>query len=200
MVSAYNHSIHDDPLVRAYLALAMGVTRDEFYSEALLTGLGDENRESRLAAIQAVGMIGSNTATAHLLDLASKTDYPDERLAVTISLGLIGDDKSIPLLQESLEDEEPNIQWDAAIALAKMGDTSGAFIIANLLDRNYLNSFPEVDETEKTKAIMVAIEIASMIKAKSLEPKLVQLAEFDEKLKIRDAAMKTLQSAYNRVI
>ncbi len=200
MVTAYNHSIHDDPLVRAYLALAMGVTRDEFYSEALLTGLGDENRESRLAAIQAVGMIGSNTATAHLLDLASKTDYPDERLATTISLGLIGDDKSIPLLQESLEDEEPNIQWDAAIALAKMGDTSGAFIIANLLDRNYLNAFPEVDEIEKTQAIMVAIEIASMIKTKSLEPKLVTLAESEENLKIRDAAMKTLLSAYNRVI
>ena len=99
-----------------------------------------------------------------------------------------------------MEDEEPNIQWDAAIALAKMGDTSGAFIIANLLDRNYLNSFPEVDETEKTQAIMVAIEIASMIKTKSLEPKLVTLAESEENLKIRDAAMKTLLSAYNRVI
>ena len=57
MVSAYNHSIHDDPLVRAYLALAMGVTRDEFYSDALLIGLDDEDRESRLAATQAVGMI-----------------------------------------------------------------------------------------------------------------------------------------------
>ena len=71
MVSAYNHSIHDDPLVRAYLALAMGVTRDEFYSDALLTGLDDENRESRLAAIQAIGMVGTKTATTQLQELAS---------------------------------------------------------------------------------------------------------------------------------
>ena len=200
MVSAYNHSIHDDPLVRAYLALAMGVTRDKFYSDALLTGLGDDNRESRLAAIQAVGMIGTKTATAHLQELASKADYPDERLAATISLGLVGDSKSIPLLQKLLDDEEPNIRWDAAIALAKMGDTSGAYIIANLLDRNYLNAFPEVDEVEKNQAIMIAIKVSSQLKDDRFVTNLVGLAESDINLKIRDAAMKTLQTTYSVVI
>ena len=200
MVSAYNHSIHDDPLVRAYLALAMGVTRDKFYSDALLTGLDDDNRESRLAAIQAVGMIGTKTATAHLQELASKADYPDERLAATISLGLVGDSKSIPLLQKLLDDEEPNIRWDAAIALAKMGDTSGAYIIANLLDRNYLNAFPEVDEVEKNQALMIAIKVSSQLKDDRFVTNLVGLAESDINLKIRDAAMKTLQTTYSVVI
>ena len=200
MVSAYNHSIHDDPLVRAYLALAMGVTRDEFYSDALLIGLDDEDRESRLAATQAVGMIGTKKATAKLQDLVSKSDYPDERLAATIALGLIGDEKSIPFLKDLLEDEEPNIQWDAAIALAKLGDISGVFIIENLLDRQYLNAFPEVDEMEKDQAIMVAIKVSSRLKDDRFVTKLVGLAKSDINLKIRDAALKTLQSAYNRVI
>ena len=200
MVSAYNHSIHDDPLVRAYLALAMGVTRDEFYSDALLIGLDDEDRESRLAATQAVGMIGTKKATAKLQDLVSKSDYPDERLAATIALGLIGDKKSIPFLKDLLEDEEPNIQWDAAIALAKLGDISGVFIIENLLDREYLNAFPEVDEVEKDQAIMVAIKVSSRLKDDRFVTKLVRLAKSDVNLKIRDAALKTLQSTYNRVI
>tara|TARA_B100001167_G_C16760185_1_gene300935 strand:- start:72 stop:953 length:882 start_codon:yes stop_codon:yes gene_type:complete len=200
MVSAYNHSIHDDPLVRAYLALAMGVTRDKFYSDALLTGLDDENRESRLAAIQAIGMVGTKTATTQLQELASKSDYSNERLAATISLGLIGDDESIPLLQKLLDDEEPNIRWDSAIALAKMGDKSGAFIIANLLDRNYLNAFPEVDEVEKNQAIMIAIKVSSQLKDDRFVTNLVALAEFDVNLKIRDAAMKTLQTTYSVVI
>ena len=200
MVSAYNHSIHDDPLVRAYLALAMGVTRDEFYSDALLIGLDDEDRESRLAATQAVGMIGTKKATPKLQDLVSKSDYPDERLAATIALGLIGDEKSIPFLKDLLEDEEPNIQWDAAIALAKLGDISGVFIIENLLDRQYLNAFPEVDEVEKDQAIMVAIKVSSRLKDDRFVTKLVGLAKSDINLKIRDAALKTLQSAYNRVI
>ena len=200
MVSAYNHSIHDDPLVRAYLALAMGVTRDEFYSDALLTGLDDENRESRLAAIQAIGMVGTKTATTQLQELASKSDYSNERLAATISLGLIGDDESIPLLQKLLDDEEPNIRWDSAIALAKMGDKSGAFIIADLLDRNYLNAFPQVDEVEKNQAIMIAIKVSSQLKDDRFVTNLVALAEFDVNLKIRDAAMKTLQTTYSVVI
>ena len=200
MVSAYNHSIHDDPLVRAYLALAMGVTRDEFYSDALLIGLDDEDRESRLAATQAVGMIGTKKAAAKLQDLVSKSDYPDERLAATIALGLIGDEKSIPFLKDLLEDEEPNIQWDAAIALAKLGDISGVFIIENLLDREYLNAFPEVDEVEKDQAIMVAIKVSSRLKDDRFVTKLIGLAKSDVNLKIRDAALKTLQSAYNRVI
>ena len=66
MLSAYDHSINDDPLVRAYLAIAMGATGDEYYAEKLVNGLEDESRESRLAAIQAVGMVQSNLAVKNL--------------------------------------------------------------------------------------------------------------------------------------
>ena len=200
MVSSYNHSIHDDPLVRAYLALAMGVTRDKFYSDILIEGLNDENRESRLAAVQAVGLIGAKNAGSRLKEIVENSDFSNERLAATISLGLIGDAGSIPMLKELLEDEEPNIQWDAAVALAKMGDPSGAFIIENLMGRQYLNAFPQVDEAEKNQAILVAIEVSSLLKQDRFETKLVSLAKSDENLRIRNAAMKTLQSAYNRVI
>ena len=200
MISSYNHSIHDDPLVRAYLALAMGVTRDIFYSDALTDGLNDENRESRRAAIQSVGMIRASNASKQLKEIIKNSDFPDERLAATISLGLIGDDESIPMLTSLLKDDEPNSQWDAAIALAKMGDSSGAFVIENLLDRKYLSSFPQVDESEKKQAILVAIEASSLIKTQKFETILISLAESDENLQIRDAAMKSLKATYNRVI
>ena len=200
MIAVYKHSIHDDPLVRAYLALAMGVTRDNFYSDILVDGLNDENRESRRAAIQAVGLIGAKNASKKLKEIIENSDFPDERLGATISMGLIGDPESIPLLKKLLEDEEPNIQWDAAVALAKMGDPSGAFIIESLMDRQYLNAFPQVDEAEKNKVILVAIEVSSLLKQDQFKTKLASLAKSDENLRIRDAAMKTLQSAYNKVI
>ena len=200
MVSIYNHSIHDDPLVRAYLALAMGMTRDESYSDVLLIGLNDENLESRLAAVQAVGMIGAHNAGMRLKHIVKNSDYLNERLAATISLGLIGDKNSVPLLRDLLDDEEPNIQWDAAVALAKMGDASGAFIIESLLDRQYLNAFPQVDEAEKHQAILVAIEVSSMLKDDRFETKLVELAESDQNLKVRNAAIKTLETNYDRIL
>ena len=200
MISAYKHSINDDPLVRAYLAIAMGATGDGFYSEELVKGITDDARESRLAAIQAVGMVKSNKAVEDLIKVIEQSDYQDERLAATMSLGFIGDDRSIPILNVLLEDEEPNIRWDAAIALAKMGEISSAPIIENLMDRKYLTTFPELDPKEVNKVILTAIKTSSLIKYDRFEPRLVVLAESDESLKVRDAAIKTLKKSYNRII
>ncbi len=195
MISAYNHSLHDDPLVRSYLAIAMGVTRDKFYGEILTEGLNDENRESRLAAIQAVGMVGSPLALPKLKFLLKNSKFEDERLAITIATGLIGDDSSVPLLRELLTDNEPNIRWDAAVALAKMQDTSSVKIINNLLDRKYLNSFPQLDESEINQAIMIAIRVTSILKDDRFYPNLKTLA-LDENLKVRNVAIKTLEKLY----
>ena len=200
MISSYKHSINDDPMVRAYLAIAMGATGDNFYANELIVGLNDESRESRLASIQAVGMVKAIDALPKLSKIVMKSDYQDERLAATMSIGFIGSTSSIPILNTLLEDEEPNIRWDAAIGLAKMGEKSSAPIIENLMDREYLFSFPELDHKEVNKVLMIAIEASRMIQDKRFESKLVLLAEADENLKIRDAAMKTLKKSYNRII
>jgi len=200
MVSSYKHSINDDPLVRAYLAIAMGATGDSFYADALVVGLNDDSRESRLAAIQAVGMVKAENALSELARIVKNSDYQDERLAATMSIGFIGDSASIPLLNKLLDDEEPNIRWDAAVALAKMGEKSSVPIIENLMDREYLSSFPQLDYKEVNNVLLIAIEASKMVKDVRFESKLSILAESDENLKIRDAAMKTLKNSYNKVI
>ena len=99
-----------------------------------------------------------------------------------------------------MSDEEPNIRWDAAIALAKMGEKSSIPIINNLLDRDYLMTFPQLDYKEINQVILTAIKTSSIIKDLSFEPKLLSLAKLDENLKIRDAAIKSLKNNYNKVI
>ena len=196
MISAYERSIHDDPLVRSYLAMAMGATRDTTYGSHLLNGLNDDNLESQIAAIQSIGMIGYPAAVPQLKDITITSEYHNERLAATIALGMIGDQTSIPHLTSLLEDEEPNIRWDAAVALAKMGNDSGVPIITGLLDREYLDQFKEVDEIEKKQVLMVAIRISSLLIDERFKPKLITLAETDIDLSIRDAAIKTLEKKY----
>ena len=192
MISAYQYSINDDPLVRSYLAIAMGVSRDVFYENELLKGLEDEDRESRLAAIQSIGMVGSNKSLSKLEKIIKNSDYQDERLAATMSLGFIGDSNSIPVLTDLLNDNEPNIRWDAAVALAKMKDTSSVKIINNLLDRKYLNLFPELDASEIDQTIMIAIYVTSILNDSRFYPNLKTLA-LDENLKVRNVALKTLE-------
>lgn len=200
MISSYKHSINDDPLVRAYLAIAMGATGDSFYSKELIVGLNDDSRESRLAAIQAVGMVKAKNALPELAKIVKISDYQDERLAATMSIGFIGDNSSVPLLNSLLEDDEPNIRWDAAVALAKMGEKSSVPIIENLMDREYLSSFPQLDYKEVNNVLLIAIEASKMIRDNRFESKLNILAESDKNLKIRDAAIKALKSSYNKVI
>ena len=200
MISAYQHSINDDPLVRSYLAIAMGVSRDSFYEKELLNGLEDENRESRLAAVQAIGMVGSNKSLTKLEKIIKTSDYQDERLAATMSLGFIGNSNSIPVLTELLDDNEPNIRWDAAVGLAKMGSEACLPVLSNLLDREYLMTFPELNFEKINKVMMVAIEASSNFKNPVFESKLKELSKSDENLKIRNAAIKILEKTYDQVI
>jgi len=200
MISTYQHSINDDPLVRSYLAIAMGVSRDNFYEDELIIGLKDDNRESRLAAIQAIGMVGSNKCSPELQKIILNSDYQDERLAATMSLGFIGDVSTIPTLTKLLEDEEPNIRWDAAIGLAKMGNEACIPIISNLMDRDYLNTFPELNPEEISKVMMIAIEASLNVQSPDIELRLTELSKLDENLKIRNAAIKALEKMFEVVI
>lgn len=195
--SAYLRSIHDDPLVRSYLAMAMGATQDTIFGQNLILGLEDESIETRIAAVQALGMIQYAPAVDPINKLIQSTDTETERLSATISLGMIGDSKAIPFLEILLEDEEANIRWDAAIALAKMGNNSGAYIIEGLLDREYLNKFSQIDPIEQKKVLMVAIKTASILFDKRFEDDLISLSKNDADLKIRDAAIKALKNNYS---
>ena len=195
--SAYERSIHDDPLVRSYLAMAMGATQDTTFGKSLINGLEDKSLETRIAAIQALGMIKYAAAVNPISQLIETADNESERLSATISLGMIGDDSAVPHLIKLLEDEEANIRWDAAIALAKMGNDSGAYIIEGLLDRDYLNKFSEIDPVEQNKVLMVAIKTASILFDKRFEDNLISLSKNDKDLSIRDAAIKALEKNYS---
>ena len=197
LLSAYQRSIHDDPLVRSYLAMAMGATKDVIFGESLVSGLKDDNIETRIAAIQALGMIQYAPAVNAISTLIKTADTESERLSATIALGMIGDISAIPFLIKLLEDEQANIRWDAAIALAKMGNSDGAYIIEGLLDRDYLNKFSEIDPIEQKRVLMVAIKTASILFDKRFEDNLISLSKYDEDLSIRDAAIKVLEKNYS---
>tara|TARA_Y100000588_G_C14059366_1_gene840709 strand:- start:195 stop:1070 length:876 start_codon:yes stop_codon:yes gene_type:complete len=200
MISVYQKSIHDDPMVRMYLALAMGRTGQQKFGPALVEGLNDEDKGSRMAAIKALGILRYEPSVNQVRRFLESSYPNEEKLAAIITLGSLGDASVISDLKKLLEDEEPNIRWDAAIALVKLGDLSGNQTINNLLDRSYLNNFSEVDEEEKAQAIMVAIQVSSQFPSDNFVTNLLKLATFDKNMKIRDLAIKTLDKTYNRKI
>ena len=201
LIDSYNKSIHDDYKVRMYLVLAMGRTKDAYYSDILVDALDDSSLEIRLAAIQSLGEIQSKSASDKIAEFISKSNSDPEILASVISLGKIGNKDHIPLLKNILTHDEANIRWDAAIALAKMGNNSGKDIINNLLNRNYYNSYKNVDKSEKNQAIMVAIQVCTQLNEPIFENNLKVLASsLEPNMEIRDAAIKVLKKIYNKEI
>ena len=200
MIAVYEHSIHDDPTVRMYLALAMGRTKNSIYGESLIQGLGDKEKVNRVAAIKALGSLAYIASINRLAEFIDLNNSVEERLSATISLGSMDDKSVIPILKKLLNDEEPNVRWDAAVALAKFGDTTGTDIIGNLLDRKYYHQFNEVDAEEEVQAILVAIQASKEIPSEKFVKKLLKLATLDKNMQIRDLAIKTLDKTYNRKI
>jgi len=197
MVLTYKNSTNDNPLVRTYLALGMGRTGDQYYGEALMAGIDDVDPNSRSAAINALGMIQYKPAVDNIKKVLKDKNSNEDRLTAVIALGMIGDESVVDDLKKLLFDEEPNIRWDASIALAKLGDSSGINEILNLLDRSYFDNYKNVDDWEIVQAMMIAIKITEKLIDDKFIPKLKYIASNDPNMKIRDSALKILKNTYN---
>ena len=192
MISAFNYAEYDrDDRIRQYLAIAMGATGDIRYVETLLNALDESKPEIAKASAYALGNLGDRRSVEKIIGLLDSAD-PQIRLQAVIALGKISDPSSISQLTKMLKDLEPNVRWDAAIALAKQKNASGKRILLDLLDRKYLDSFPNIDEIEQVQVLMVVINIVPMIQDADFRVSLEKLLESDSNLKVREAARNAL--------
>ena len=193
LISTFEYSEKErDDRIRIYLALAMGRTKDLRYVTILEKTLNDENEEILAAVIYSLGFINSPTSLEQLL-LMFEHESARVRHQVVVALGNYDGDQVQIILKQALHDPEPNVRWDAAIALAKQKDDSGRRILLDLMDRKYLDSFPNIDAVEQNQAILAAIRASRDILNDELRQVLTDLMENDLNMKIRQAARNTLK-------
>ena len=193
LISTFEYSEKErDDRIRIYLALAMGRTKDLRYATILEKTLNDENEEILAAVIYSLGFINSPTSLEQLL-LMFEHESARVRHQVVVALGNYDGDQVQIVLKQALHDPEPNVRWDAAIALAKQKDDSGRRILLDLMDRKYLDSFPNIDAVEQNQAIIAAIRASRDILDDELRQVLLDLMENDLNMKVRQAARNTLK-------
>jgi|TARA_B100001996_G_scaffold368382_1_gene340841 HEAT repeat protein len=193
LISTYKYSENErDNRIQIYLALAMGRTRDNRYADILEKSLISDDEEILSAAIFSLGLIGHPNSLEKLLKLS---DHSSARVRhqLVVALGNYNNDESRKILYELLNDLEPNVRWDAAISLAKQKDNSGQRIILDLMDRKYLDSFPNIDQIEQNQAMLTAIAVSKQILDNEIEETLIELMDNDINMKIRQAARDILQ-------
>lgn len=205
LLEAFEDSAEDDEAaIRQYLAMAMGCTGDRAFTKPLMDALATDPIENKPFIVRALGRMGDAYAAEVVAPLL-QSDKVSLRLESAIALGAMGNRVVIPQLKQALQDTEPNVQWDAAIALAKLGDTSGSKLLIQLMDRDYIAKFEEVNPSETKHILQVVIQVAAALELAELDQAIEAVAQGDPNMDVRQTAQRALnqrasqQAAQHRV-
>ncbi len=119
---------------------------------------------------------------------------------VVYALGSLPVDAGNDTLVKALEDPEPDVEWNAAIALARHGRHDGVDVLRRMLDRQYVERTvtrqpQNQDEVDPVGEVMISgLRAVAALKETTLAGPVKTLSESDSSLKVRQAALETLKA------
>ncbi|MEO8349857.1 MAG: HEAT repeat domain-containing protein, partial [Acidobacteriota bacterium] len=93
-----------------------------------------------------------------------------------------------------LEDRVPDVRWNAAIALATMGDGSGIAVLRSIVDREALARQAALSADQAETAIVNAVKALAILRDEGTLPLLEKVAREDPNLRVRDAARRAIEA------
>jgi len=191
----------DDPRVRKYVALALGRLEPPPPGAvgALVDGLQDPDSDVRIAVIWALGAVGDPAAVAPLQRMYESEDAGIRKMVV-YALGRLPGDAQRGTLETALGDSAPDVQWNAAVALAERGNPAGIPVLRRMLDRSYLErtvtraARPDQGIDPIAEVLLSGVHAAARLNSAELRPALETLRRADRSLKVREAAAEALGS------
>ena len=224
LVDAFERAKDDDPRIRRYLALAIGRLDPPWPPEAIdvlsqsldapdpvaspggqnwmsrLTGWSESDiGEVRISTIWALGASGDPRVAAPLQPFYESPD-PGIRKMVVYALGALPGDAQLGTLRTALRDAEPDVRWNAAVALARHGDREGAGVIRQMLDRSYVEQTVKRDVRQDgdvdpiADVIISGLRAAAVLKDDTLREPIAVLSQEDRSMKVRQAALEALKA------
>jgi len=199
LLRAFEGSEGEDPRVRRYLALAVGRLQSPPPEtiERLVNALDDADSETRISVIWALGSLGDVSVVPELQRVYGSDDAGVRKMAV-YALGAIDGDSQMVTLRTALNDVAPDVQWNAAIALARHGSDYGLSVLRRMLDREYVKKIVDPETRAGTNIDPVAevmisgLQAVSILEATSLQAAVVELSKTDQSMQVRQAALEAL--------
>jgi HEAT repeat protein len=137
-------------------------------------------------------MIGDNAAVPGILPQLQNED-PAVRKTAAYVLGVLGDPQAVRQLQIVLNDPADEVRWNAAMALAQLGDDSGADLLLTLIDRSYVGTLVGLTEEQKKELMVNAVKCLGILKFQGARDKIAALSQTDSDLTVRDASLEALK-------
>lgn len=122
----------DDASVRRFVAMMLGTTRDPRAIGPLAAALADQDKEVRIAAMEALSAIGSPAVEALAQALAGESWIVRYRAAEAI--GRIGGPRATGLLIACLDDEKDHVRYMGAKGLGNLQDLASVTPLTGALD------------------------------------------------------------------
>lgn len=187
-----------------FLMLALGQLGADGGVDELVKLLKDPNWSNRRTALQALAMMkGSTKARAALPEIRELLDdrTPAVQMVACAAIASLADSKdeaSRRALAAKLESDR-EIQWNAAMALARLGDSRGKMVLMNMLDRAYWEKLDleyvedqstvhrKYSPNEVANNLQAAIEAAANLHDAELGGSVARLQN-DSAVGVRDAA------------
>jgi HEAT repeat protein len=201
LITAFEQSKDGDPMVRRYLALALGrldAPAPPRAVELLTAALEDADSETRMSAIWALGSLKEGTAVTRIEAQYASDDAGIRKMAV-YSLGAIPQASHSRVLETALNDPAPDVQWNAAVALARHGRREAVPTLRRMLDRQYLEQSvqgrveADVDTDPAGDVMISGIQAAAALREPSLRDPVESISREDKNLKVRQAALEALK-------
>lgn len=202
LVKAFADSEGDEPLVRRYLALAVGrLESPPAETVGVLTAaLDDPDSETVITVLWALASVDDPSVVPNIAEMYGSQD-PGIRKMVVYALGVMPGSGADTTLRTALDDPVPDVQWNAAVSLARRGDGRGVTVLGRMIDRDYVTRQVESSETvvDPVSEVMIsglrAVEaLGATSVTEHLRAPVLGLAEADTSLKVRQAAMETLEA------
>jgi len=202
LIKAFAASGDDDPRLRQYLALALGRLTPPIPAEArrlLVEALNDKESQTRISAIWALGSTGDLTVAPEIERMYQSDDAGVRKMTV-YALGSLPGEVGTATLVKALDDAEPDVQWNAAVALARHGRHEGVNVLRRMLDRDYVQRAvtrqqQATDDIDPVGEVMITgLRAIAALKESSLSEPVKALSQADKNLKVREAATETLRT------
>ncbi len=202
LVDGFVQSQGDDPRIRRYLALAIGRLGmpPPGTMAALTEALDDADSETVISVVWALASLGDEAIVPRIVSMYQSPDAGVRKMAV-YALGVLPDDGAHTTLRAALDDPAPDVQWNAAVALARHGDSRSVRVLSRMLDRDHVAGLVTASETrlDPTGEVMITglravAGLGSAGVGEDLRSSVAALAASDPNVKVQHAALETIDA------
>lgn len=195
---------------KLFLIVALGRLGSPLAVEPLGRLLEDRDEQTRQAVLQALARMGKLPQTRRVLPKVYELlddPVPAVEMIACLTVAMIaerGDAEAIGQVARKLEADR-EIQWNAALALSRLGSKRGKLVLMNMLDRSFWEGIDlkyeedgatvrrKFTEAEVEYRLRAAIDAASRLDDDQLRALVVKLSRNDKSPVVRDAALKACE-------